>query len=72
MKFYEATIGTIVIRFFLLMAIVIIAGFTGQWWLSIIALPILLSAMAGVSFKSDKRDTAKHSTMNYQNKNEAA
>ena len=72
MKFYEASIGTIVIRFFLLMAIVIVAGFSGQWWLSIFALPILLSAMAGVSFKNDKKTTAKHSTLKIQDKSEAA
>jgi hypothetical protein len=72
MKFYEATIETIVIRFFLLMAIVIAAGFTGQWWFSVFALPILLSAMAGVSFKYDKKDIAKHSALNYHSKNEAA
>ena len=72
MKFFEASIGTIVTRFFLLMAIVIIAGFVGQWWLAILALPILLSAMTGVSFKSNKKDTAKHSAIDPRSKSEAA
>ena len=71
MKFFEASIGTIVSRFFLMMAVVIIAGFSGQWWLSILALPILLSAMTGVSFKTNK-NTAKRSTLDPANKSEAA
>ena len=71
MKLFEASIGTIVSRFFMMMAVVIIAGFSGQWWLSILALPILLSAMLGVSFKS-KKNTAKHSTLEKVNKSEAA
>ena len=72
MKFFEASIGTIVTRFFLLMAIVIVAGFIGQWWLAILALPILLSAMTGVSFKSSKKDTAKRSSIDPMSKSEAA
>jgi cell division protein FtsW (lipid II flippase) len=73
MKFFEASIGTIVSRFFLLVAIVIIAGFSGQWWISVFALPILLSAMTGVSFRSSKRKkVAKHSALDHTNKSEAA
>jgi cell division protein FtsW (lipid II flippase) len=71
MTFFEASIGTIVIRFFLLVAIVIIAGFSGQWWISIFALPVLLSAMTGVSFKRNKNQMAKHSTLD-SSKSEAA
>lgn len=72
MKYYEASIGTIVIRFFILMAIVILAGFISQWWIAFLALPILLSAMAGVSFKSDKMKSAKEGAIGYDRKNEAA
>ncbi len=54
MKFFEASMGAIDSRFFLLMAIVIIAGFSGQWWISILALPVLLGEMTGISFKTDK------------------
>ena len=71
MKFFEASIGTIVSRFFLLMAIVIIAGFSGQWWIAIFALPVLLSAMTGVSFKRDII-SAKHSRLDQSSKSEAA
>ena len=72
MKFFEATVGAIIIRFYLMVAVVIIAGFTGQWWLSVLALPILLSAMTGISFKSNKNRAAKSSTLDPKNKSEAA
>jgi len=72
MKFFEASIGTIVSRFFLMMAVVIIAGFTGQWWLSVFALPILLSAMTGVSFKMNKKNSAKRTTLDPKTISEAA
>ena len=72
MKFFEASIGTIVSRFFLMMTVVILAGFTGQWWIAIFALPILLSAMTGVSFKSNKSSTLKQSTLDPISKSEAA
>jgi len=35
----------------LLMAIVIVAGFSGYWWLAILALPVFVSALLGISFK---------------------
>jgi hypothetical protein len=73
MKFFEASIGTIISRFFLLVALVIVAGFSGQWWISIFALPVLLSAMTGVRFGSKKKNVvAKHSTMDSSNRSEAA
>jgi len=37
-----------------MMAVVFIGGFTNQWWLAILALPIFLSAVCGVSFKAKK------------------
>ena len=73
MKFFEASIGTIVVRFFLIMAIVIVAGFLGQWWLSLIALPVLIGAMLGISFKSSSKKAAKRSVvLDPQEKSEAA
>ena len=35
----------VVIRFYMMMAVVLIAGFSGQWWLALLALPIFLSAI---------------------------
>gem|GEM_PF-1392288 len=54
MKFFEASFATIIIRFYLLMAVAFIAGFAGMPWLGLLCLPLLLSAMLGVKFGSDK------------------
>jgi polyferredoxin len=53
MKAFNLSIGTVVARFYLMMAVVIIAGFIGQWWLTVLALPIFLSIMLGVTFGKD-------------------
>ena len=49
MKFFELSIANFVLRFYALMAVVIIAGFTGIWPLALLALPIFLSGMLGLS-----------------------
>ncbi|MEZ5057966.1 MAG: hypothetical protein R2879_13110 [Saprospiraceae bacterium] len=54
--FYNLSIGAVILRFYLMMGVVILAGFTGQWWLSILALPILLSIMTGFSLKKKGND----------------
>ncbi|MCB0663464.1 MAG: hypothetical protein KDC24_12040 [Saprospiraceae bacterium] len=54
--FYNLGIGTVILRFYLMMAVVIIAGFTGHWWLSLLALPIMLSIMTGYSFKKNTEE----------------
>jgi hypothetical protein len=56
MKPFELSIGGLLLRFYLMMAIVIAAGFIGQWWVAIFALPILVSAMSGISIGKEKRD----------------
>ncbi len=59
MKVYALTMGAVIARFYLMMLVVIAAGFTGQWWLAVLALPILLSIMLGVSFKKDQANTSR-------------
>ncbi|MEZ4934094.1 MAG: hypothetical protein R2788_18465 [Saprospiraceae bacterium] len=59
MKAFEANFVTVIIRFYLMMAVVLIAGFTGIWWLAILALPIFLSSMMCVKF-FDKKEDVKH------------
>jgi hypothetical protein len=54
--FYNLSIGAVILRFYLMMGVVILAGFTGQWWLSILALPILLSIMTGFSLKKEGKN----------------
>ena len=50
MKAFEAKFETVIMRFYLMMAVVIFAGFTGVWWLAVLALPIFLSSMMCVKF----------------------
>lgn len=49
MKVFKLNIAGLVIRFYLLMAVVLVGGFTGFWWIALLALPIFLSAMLGVT-----------------------
>lgn len=59
MKYFDLSIGTLVLRFYLMMAVIIIAGFVGSWWLSILALPIFLSCVLGLNFKKTKPTSDK-------------
>ena len=50
MREYVQWQGARILRFYLMMAVVIIAGFTGYWLMGFLALPIFISVMMGVSF----------------------
>jgi len=50
-KFFNLNFGTVLLRFYLMMGVVIAAGFSGYWLAGILALPIFLSIMLGLSFK---------------------
>lgn len=39
------------LRFYLMVAIILIAGFSGQWWIAAIGIAIFLSALMGIKFK---------------------
>lgn len=51
MKFFNINFATVMVRFFLMMAVVIGGLFAGQGWLAVLALPIFLSVMLGISFE---------------------
>lgn len=51
MKFFEASVETIIIRYYVMMAVVIIPFVIGIPILAVVALPIFLSALMGISFK---------------------
>ncbi len=63
MKLMKLSILGLIWRFYLVMAIVIIAGFTHLWFLAILALPVFFSALMGVEFK-------KHITVSRKAKDE--
>ena len=50
MRFFALTFDKVLLRFFLMMACVIGGIFAGQPLVAILALPIFLSAVLGVSF----------------------
>ena len=54
MKSFELGLGTMLLRYYLMMMIVIAAGFMGQWWLATLALPVFLSTVLGMKFGKDK------------------
>jgi hypothetical protein len=59
MKAFSLGLSGLILRFYAMMAVVIIGGFTGQFWIMGFALPIFLSAMMGV--KLGKKEVAQES-----------
>jgi len=61
MKLFNLSLIGMVLRFYLMMTVVLIAGFTGTWAIAILALPIFFSGMVGMSFgkTSDASTEAK-------------
>ncbi|MCP9234587.1 hypothetical protein [Lewinella sp. JB7] len=51
MRFYAISIDQIVIRFYLMMAFVLIGEFSGLHFITAIAFPIFLSAILGIRYE---------------------
>ena len=56
MRFYAITFDKVVIRFYLMMAAVLVGMFSGYYAIAFLALPLFLSAILGVSFKSEPKE----------------
>lgn len=67
MKPFALGIGTLVLRFYAMMAVVLIGGFTGQFWIMLFALPIFLSAMMGIKIGGQKKQPISKSRNLQQN-----
>lgn len=50
MKLLQVNIVTLMFRFYLMMAIVIASFFMGMPWLSILALPVFVISLLGITF----------------------
>ena len=48
MRLHHLSVLTIIGRMYLVMAIVLIAGFTQLWFLSVLAFPVFISVMGGI------------------------
>lgn len=66
---FSLSIGGVVVRFFLMMAIIIVGVFTGMYWLTLFGLPIFLSGLLGVRFVSPSQAEAKTSQLSLENRN---
>ena len=75
MKLFQLSFDKLLVRFYLLMLVVLVAGFTGLWWLAMLALPIFFTALMGITLgkkvtfhhaqagaKQDKSHRAEQST----------
>lgn len=71
MKPFSLGLGTLILRFYAMMGVVILGGFTGQYWIMALALPIFLSAMMGVKMGGRKQKAVSKSR-NLQQNNQAA
>ncbi len=56
----ELGFAGVVVRFYLVMAIIIAAGFLGQWWLGFFALPVFISALLGMAIQKEKAVATVH------------
>ena len=59
MRFYAITFDKVVIRFYLMMAAVLLGMFSGYYAIAFLALPLFLSAVLGVSFSPEPRAEAE-------------
>jgi len=59
MKAFEASLPTVIIRFYLMVGVVILAGFMGVWWLALLSLPIFLSSILCIKFNDDRKEHKK-------------
>lgn len=62
MRFFALSFNKVILRFFLMMGCVIVGLFTGQALLAVLALPLFLSAIMGVSFMPEGKEAAEESS----------
>ena len=72
MEFFSISVSTIILRFFLMMAVIIVGVFVGQYWLAALGLPIFLSVMLGLGTKSKAVATKASKQSNIQPQTKAA
>gem|GEM_PF-2543958 len=55
MKQFGISVSTMIIRFYLMVIIVIIAGFLHQWWLSLVGGAIFMTSLLGLAWKGKQK-----------------
>ena len=71
MKPFSLGLAGLIIRFYAMMAVVLIGGFSGQFWIMLFALPIFLSGMMGVTFGGEKKEAVSKNRTLTENKSTA-
>ncbi len=57
MKLYATNVGEMVLRFYAMMAVILIAGFTHQWWLGVVGFVIFFGTLVGAKvFDKEKSE----------------
>jgi hypothetical protein len=72
MQYFNISLVTVMIRFYLMMGVVIGSLFAGLPWLCILALPIFLSVILGVNFKKETTKQTVHKQVQRREKQIAA
>lgn len=71
MRAFEASFETVILRFFLMMTVIIVAFVAGAAYLALIAVPIFISAMMAVKFdifaKTVKKEALQRNLNAYPN-----
>ncbi|MCC6725578.1 MAG: hypothetical protein IT258_13810 [Saprospiraceae bacterium] len=63
MKLFELNFAQMLIRYYLMMMVIIIAGFIGQWWLAGLSFFIFLSALTGAKLYESRKKAASEGKM---------
>lgn len=53
MHLFHASFSATLLRFYLMMALVIAGFFLQQYWMIVLAIPVFLSCLLGISFSRD-------------------
>ena len=53
-KLFQANFSTIILRFYLMIAVIAVGAVTGLWGIALLGLPVFLSAMLGIAIKPNK------------------
>ncbi len=69
MKMFSISIDTLIWRFYLMMAIVLVAVLSHNFLIAIVALPVFLSCMLGVQFRPGSKDDTKEDKIEGPTKN---
>ncbi len=58
-EWLNLSFGSVIFRYYLMMAVVLIGGFTGYWGFALLAIPIFLSAILGLKIQYLPKENSK-------------